>query len=64
MIIGRNEPLDYKSIFETIVNVVSEYLTNNGIKTMVLGLSGGLDSTVCAAICNAVSKKKVFSLFF
>ena len=57
MIIGRNEPLDYKSIFETIVNVVSEYLTNNGIKTMVLGLSGGLDSTVCAAICKKVNEK-------
>lgn len=57
MIIGRNEPLDYKSVFETIVNVVSEYLTNNGIKTMVLGLSGGLDSTVCAAICKKVNEK-------
>lgn len=55
MIIGRNEPLDYKSIFETIVNVMDEYLTNCKIKAMVLGLSGGLDSTVCAAICRRVS---------
>ena len=52
-----NEPLDYKSVFETIVNVMDEYLTNCKIKAMVLGLSGGLDSTVCAAICNAVNKK-------
>ena len=57
MIIGRNEPLDYKSVFETIVNVTSEYLTSNGIKAMVLGLSGGLDSTVCAAICKKVNEK-------
>ena len=57
MIIGRSESLDYKSIFEAIVNVTSEYLTNNGIKTMVLGLSGGLDSTVCAAICKKVNEK-------
>ena len=57
MIIGRTEPLDYKSIFETIVNVTSDYMTKNRIKAMVLGLSGGLDSTVCAAICNAVNKK-------
>jgi len=57
MIIGRNEPLDYKSIFETIVNVTSEYLTNNGIKTIVIGLSGGIDSTVSCAICKKVSDK-------
>ena len=57
MIICRHEPLDYKSIFETIVNVTSDYMTKNKIKAMVLGLSGGLDSTVCAAICNAVNKK-------
>jgi len=57
MIIGRIEPLDYKSAFETIVNVTSDYVKNCGIKTMVLGLSGGLDSTVCAAICKKVSEK-------
>jgi NAD+ synthetase len=57
MIIGRSEPLDYKSVFETIVNVTGEYVNNCGIKTMVLGLSGGLDSTVCAAICKKVSEK-------
>ena len=57
MIIGRNEPLDYKSVFETIVNTTAKYLTDNGIKAMVLGLSGGLDSTVCAAICKKVNEK-------
>ena len=57
MIIGRTEPLDYKSVFETIVNSTAEYLTNSGIKAMVLGLSGGLDSTVCAAICCKVNEK-------
>ena len=57
MIIRRNDPIDYKKVFDTIVNVTSDYLTNNGIKAMVLGLSGGLDSTVCAAICNKVSEK-------
>ncbi len=55
MIIGRTEPIDYKEVFDTIVKVTADYLTNNEIKVMVLGLSGGLDSTVCAAIC-----KKVF----
>jgi len=63
MIIGRTEPLDYKSIFETIVNSTAEYLTSNGIKTMILGISGGLDSTVCAAICCKVNKKTRIPLY-
>ena len=57
MIVGRSEPLDYKEVFEAIVNVTSDYVTSCGLKSMVIGLSGGLDSTVCAAICSEVSKK-------
>jgi len=57
MIIGRTEPLDYKKVFETIVNTTADYLTKSNIKIMVLGLSGGLDSTVCAAIGKSVFGK-------
>ena len=46
--------MDYKKVFETMVNETAKYLINNRLKTMVLGLSGGLDSTVTAAICRAV----------
>ena len=46
--------LNYQHVFETIVNTTSKYITSYGIKGMVLGLSGGLDSTVCAAICSKV----------
>ena len=63
MIIGRTEPLDYKSVFETIVNTTSEYVKNCGLKAMVLGLSGGLDSTVCAAICKKVAEKTGAKLY-
>ena len=63
MIIGRNEPLDYKSVLETIVNVVSDYLVKNGIKAQILGISGGLDSTVCAAICSLVYEKTGIPLY-
>ena len=63
MIISRNEPLDYKSIFETIVKVTSNYISKNNIKAMVLGLSGGLDSTVCAAICRRVVDETGVPLF-
>ena len=35
----------------------ARYLTDHNLKTMVLGLSGGLDSTVTAAICHEVVKR-------
>lgn len=35
----------------------AEYVTSNNLKVMVLGISGGIDSTVVAAICHEVSKK-------
>lgn len=63
MIVSRHEPLDYKSVFETIVNTTSEYVKNCGLKAMVLGLSGGLDSTVCAAICKKVAEKTCAKLY-
>ena len=46
-----------KEIFERIVTQTGEYLTRYNLKTMVLGLSGGLDSTVCAAIGCEVAKR-------
>ena len=48
--------MDYKRVFETMVSETAKYLANNRLKTMVLGLSGGLDSTVTAAICHEVVK--------
>lgn len=48
---------DYSKVFENIVQKTSEYLINNNIKAMILGISGGIDSTVCAAICHEVSKR-------
>lgn len=51
------EYLDYAEVFEKIIQKTSEYLLNNDIKAMILGISGGIDSTVCAAICHEVSKK-------
>lgn len=46
--------MDYKKAFETMVSETAKYLADNGLKTMILGLSGGLDSTVTAAICHEV----------
>ena len=48
---------NYKEIFERIVNNTEEYVKNAGLKSMVLGISGGIDSTVVAAVCHEVSKR-------
>ena len=48
---------DYAKLFEHIVTETADYLTQNNIKAQILGISGGIDSTVCAAICHEVSKQ-------
>jgi NAD+ synthetase len=50
------EITDYNKVFETLVTKTAEYLTQNNLKAMILGISGGIDSTVVAAICSEVSK--------
>lgn len=47
---------NYKEVFETIVSKTYEYIKDNKRKTMVLGISGGIDSTVTAAICYEIHK--------
>ena len=48
---------DYKDVFEKLVNGTEDYVKNNGLKSLVLGISGGIDSTVVAAIANEVSNR-------
>lgn len=49
--------LDYEVIFNVLVDELEDYLLNNNLKAMVLGISGGIDSTVVAAICHEVGKR-------
>ena len=51
------EITNYAEIFENIVEKTAKYLIDNNIKAQILGISGGIDSTVVAAICHEVSKK-------
>lgn len=51
------EITDYLKVFETMVEETQKYIIENGLKVMILGISGGIDSTVCAAICHEVSKR-------
>ena len=48
---------DYAKVFNHLIKQTSDYICNNNIKCMVLGISGGIDSTVVAAICHEVSKR-------
>ena len=52
-----NKITDYGKVFDILVTKTKEYLVSNNLKAMILGISGGIDSTVCAAICHEVSKQ-------
>lgn len=49
--------MDFQRIYDNLVFGLSEYCKANDIKSMVLGISGGIDSTVTAVIANAVSSE-------
>ena len=49
--------MNYAKVFETMVCETQSYLEKNNLFAMVLGISGGLDSTVTAAICHEVEKR-------
>ena len=50
----RVTPLDYAEVYKNIVNGIKSYCEKYHIKALVLGISGGIDSTVCAALCKQV----------
>lgn len=49
--------LNYERVFNILVKETLNYITRNRLNAMVLGISGGIDSTAVAAICHEVSKK-------
>ena len=49
----RPIPLDMEVVFKTLVEGIKSYVHQNHINVVVLGLSGGIDSTVVAALCKA-----------
>lgn len=50
----ENSKKNYDRVFANICKGMYEYIKKYQIKSLVLGLSGGLDSTVCAALCDFV----------
>lgn len=49
--------LNYEKVFKTLVEETGNYLVNHSLRAMVLGVSGGIDSTVVAAICCEVNRQ-------
>ena len=49
--------INYAEYFEEKVTALTNYVKEYNIKAQILGISGGIDSTVCAAICHEVSKR-------
>lgn len=63
----NNFNLDYKNdldrIYQSILLAIREYFFKNGFRKAVLGLSGGLDSSVCAVLlADALGKDNVWGI--
>jgi NAD+ synthase (glutamine-hydrolysing) len=54
---------DSEQIWNALVLGLRDYVEKNGFKSVVLGLSGGIDSAVCAALAaDAIGAKRVFGV--
>ena len=54
---------DLERTYKTIIQGIRDYFKKCGFKRAVLGLSGGLDSTVCAVLmADAIGKENVFGI--
>ena len=56
--------IDPKEVTTIIKDFIKTYVKNSGVKSVVLGLSGGIDSAVTAILCrDSLGKKNVFCLY-
>ena len=49
--------MDYKLFTEKSINYLTSYIEKNKLQSLVLGISGGIDSTVVAALASEACKK-------
>lgn len=49
--------MNCERVFEYLINATEKYVVDNDLESVVLGISGGIDSTVCTAICHEVSMR-------
>ena len=56
-------PDDREQLWNALVLGTRDYVHKNGFKTVILGLSGGIDSAVCASIAaDAIGAKNVYGV--
>jgi NAD+ synthase (glutamine-hydrolysing) len=59
----RTELSEYAELYQALVLALHDYVTKNGFKSVLLGLSGGIDSALVAAIsCDAIGAKNVYAI--
>ena len=59
----HNKTNELEQIWSALVLGLRDYVEKNGFKSVVLGLSGGIDSAVCAAIAaDAIGAERVFGV--
>ena len=49
--------MDWNKFINGSVDFISNYLINNHLDSMILGISGGIDSTIAAILCSKSAKK-------
>ncbi|MGK5529684.1 NAD+ synthase [Streptomyces sp. URMC 129] len=61
---GEAERLDdAEEMYQALVTGVRAYVRKNGFRSVLIGLSGGIDSALCAAIaCDAIGPENVYGL--
>lgn len=58
----NNRNVNYANLFEDMVDFTYNYVVSNNLQSAVLGVSGGIDSTVVAALLYEVKKRLEVSL--
>ncbi|MFD5222787.1 NAD+ synthase [Streptomyces tendae] len=61
---GRAEPLDDdEEVYSALVTGLRAYVTKNGFRSVLIGLSGGIDSALVASIaCDALGAQHVYGV--
>ena len=52
-----NAEINYDAVLKTITNNVRQYIIDNNIKALIIGISGGIDSALNAAIVSPICKE-------
>ncbi|KWX01770.1 NAD synthetase [Carbonactinospora thermoautotrophica] len=54
---------DEAEVYTALVTGLRDYVVKNGFKTVILGLSGGIDSALAAAVaCDAIGARNVYGI--